>query len=200
MATTAMMIEALVEMRRDPSTASYEHFWILVERFRADLVNQAVAILGDKNDAEDVSQESLCEAFQDLKSLRDPMKVGAWLRSINRCNALNLRRKRQRQKAHAESYESAGAETREEPSDLELVARAVDSLPEPFRAAVVLRFWEKRETPEIALILDVPVGTVKSRLSRADKMLFHKLRRVWGPKESEDANRTDDDDQWGTSS
>ena len=36
MATTAMMIEALVEMRRDPSTATFEHFWILVERFRAD--------------------------------------------------------------------------------------------------------------------------------------------------------------------
>lgn len=179
MATTAMMIEALMEMRTDPSARTHERFWLLVERFRADLVNQAMAILGNQNDAEDVAQESLCEAFQDLSALKDPAKLGAWLRSINRCNALNLRRKRGRMKARHEKLEADGQETRAEPTDLEWVARAVDSLPEHYREAVVLRFWEKRSTEEIALILGIPAGTVKSRLSRADEILFRKLRPVW---------------------
>ena len=185
MATTAMMIEALVELRRDPSTATFEQFWILVERFRADLVNQAVGILGNKSDAEDVAQESLCEAFQDLQALRDPYKVGAWLRSINRCNALNMRRKRNREQARENQQATPDALQREEPTDLELVARAVDSLPEYYREVIVLRFWEKRDNTEIGLILGIPVGTVKSRLSRADDLLFKKLRRVWAPKDHE---------------
>ena len=179
MATTSMMIDALVEMRRDPSAATHERFWILVERFRADLVNQAFALLGNQNDAEDVAQESLCEAFQDLSALRDPWKVGAWLRTINRFNALNLRRKRKREKARVEKLDQPGDAEPETPSDLEEVARAVDALPEPYREVVVLRFWEQRRLEEIALILGIPEGTVKSRLARSDSILFRKLRPMW---------------------
>ena len=87
MATTAMMIEALVAMRHDERGVPVDHFWQLVERFRADLVNQAVAILGDRQDAEDVAQDSLCRAFRCLSQLRDPQKLGSWLRNINRNNA-----------------------------------------------------------------------------------------------------------------
>jgi RNA polymerase sigma factor (sigma-70 family) len=59
--------------------------------------------------------------------------------------------------------------------DEELVVRAVDSLPDPFREVVVLRYWEKFSTEEIAVRLGIPAGTVRSRLTRADGMLARKL-------------------------
>lgn len=52
MPTTAMMIESLIQMRHDPGGVPVDQFWALVERFRADLVNQALAVLGNQNDAE----------------------------------------------------------------------------------------------------------------------------------------------------
>ena len=96
MPTTAMMIDALVAMRHEPGGVQADHFWQLVERFRADLVNQAVALLGNRPDAEDVAQDSLCRAFRCLSQLKDPQKLGSWLRTINRNNALQALRRRQK--------------------------------------------------------------------------------------------------------
>ncbi len=92
MPTTTLMIDALVDLRQAPEGAAQEHFWKLVERFRADLVNQALAILGQQQDAEDIAQESLCQAYQELHTLQNPQRLGVWLRTINRCNALDLLR------------------------------------------------------------------------------------------------------------
>ncbi|MCK6470271.1 MAG: RNA polymerase sigma factor [Planctomycetes bacterium] len=186
MPTTQLMIEALVEMRHDPGGISPEHFWQLVERFRADLVNQAFAILGNQQDAEDVAQESLCQAFQDLSALRDPRALGAWLRSINRHNAVRLVRYR-RQKAEREERLPTGAQPVERgwqqarSSDgqgemLERLVKAIDGLAEEYREVVLFRYWEHLSYEEIAARLGVPLGTVKSRLARADRHLFQRLR------------------------
>jgi RNA polymerase sigma-70 factor (ECF subfamily) len=78
-----------------------------------------------------------------------------------------------------EKLERPSAEAKEAETDLERVARAVDALPDVYREVVVLRFWEKRGTEEISAILAIPQGTVKSRLSRADAILFDKLRPYW---------------------
>lgn len=191
LSTTQVMIQALVELRRQPSALTAEHFWHLVQRFRADLVNQAFAVIGNQEDAEDVAQETLCQAFQDLRSLDDPYKLGIWLRKINRCNALDLYRKRRREKRKVSDRlpkSLAAPETTPTGSNMEvarrlrdedLVARAVESLPEVYRSVVVLRYWEKMSYEEIAERLGVPVGTVRSRLSRADEILEKKLRRLW---------------------
>jgi len=191
MPTTAMMIEALIAMRHEPGGVPADHFWQLVERFRADLVNQSVAILGSLPDAEDTAQESLCLAFRSLSGLKDPRKLGTWLRTINRNNSLQvLRRRRQdplRGGAFLDAEVSAPATTptgtnlesvgRER--TIEMVARAVDALPEGFREVVVLRYWEGMSNDQIAVRLGIPEGTVKSRLARADRILHERLRRLW---------------------
>ncbi|MCZ7644376.1 MAG: RNA polymerase sigma factor [Planctomycetota bacterium] len=193
MPTTAQMIEALVQMRRDPEGVPPDRFWCWVERFRADLVNQALAILGNPADAEDVAQESLCQAFQDLASLQQPQRLGTWLRTINRCNALDLHRKRSRDRRRVAADEhlpgeaaapettptGTNVEQKRRQSKDELVARAVDALPVTFREVVVLRYWEKLTYEQIADRLGVALGTVKSRLARADRLLVARLRRLW---------------------
>jgi RNA polymerase sigma-70 factor (ECF subfamily) len=196
MPTTAMMIEALLDLRNAPGGVEPDQFWQLVERFRADLVNQAFAILGNQEDAEDVAQESLCQTFQELNTLKNPRKLGTWMRTINRCNALDLWRKRKREQSRSAAQnagqEAVAPETTPTGTNLEVarrrrsaeqVARAVDTLPEPFRSVVILRYWEKKSYDEIADWLSIPLGTVKSRMARADHMLVVRLRRLWAEQE-----------------
>ncbi|MCZ7646346.1 MAG: sigma-70 family RNA polymerase sigma factor [Planctomycetota bacterium] len=196
MPTTAMMIEALVAMRHDPGGVPHDHFWQLVERFRADLVNQAVGILGNRPDAEDVAQDSLCIAFRNLGQLQDPLKLGGWLRSINRNNALLMLRRRRVERlqtrgqldaqlpAPATTPTGTKLEAAGRRQTMDKVARAVDSLPEPFREIVVLRYWERLKNPEIAARLGIPEGTVKSRLARADRILVKALHRLWSEEDA----------------
>ncbi len=190
MPTTAMMIEALIALRNDPHGVPADQFWQLVERFRADLVNQAFALLGNQEDAEDVAQAALAKAFRLLSSLKDPHKLGAWLRSINRHTALNVLRARKRSKLRpAEQLEeNAAPQVTASGRDfaavgrattIEHVARAVDALPEHYREPIVLRYWEHLSMEQIAERLGLPEGTVKSRLARADDLLLEKLRRIW---------------------
>src|SRR5476649_1375230 len=66
-----------------------EQYWELVDRYRPELLSQARAITGSAEDAEDVVQETFCEAFRDPQKLADAESIGARLRLINRHNALN---------------------------------------------------------------------------------------------------------------
>ncbi|MBI3827894.1 MAG: sigma-70 family RNA polymerase sigma factor [Planctomycetes bacterium] len=197
MPTTAMMIEALVQHRaKDPTGCAMpaDYFWQLVERFKADLVNQAFAILSNVPDAEDVAQASLCEAFEGLNSLKDPQQLGNWLRQINRRNAVDLLRRRKRDRA---KLERAGQDPMRDTSatggfsrvDLkEIVARAIDALPTELREIVVLRYWEHLSYQDIAARLGLPVGTVKSQLFRSDGLLEQRLRKYVDPAGPSKAN------------
>lgn len=180
MPTTDLMIEQLIRHRADPAGVPLDQFWLLVERFRADLVNQGFAVLGNLQDAEDVAQESLCRAYRDLNRLQDPLKLGIWIRQINRCNALDLRRRRVREKSAKEQTQDPGAATGgfDRVDMREVVARAVDSLPEDLRTVVVFRYWEHLPYQDIADKLGIPLGTVKSQLSRADHLLEQRLSSI----------------------
>ncbi|MCZ7643843.1 MAG: RNA polymerase sigma factor [Planctomycetota bacterium] len=181
MQTTSMMIQALEEMRANPRESRALHFWELVERFRADLVNQAVTYLGNTVDAEDVAQESLCVAFRRLHELREPSKLGNWLRAINRLNCLEARRKKIQARevrpatAEYEALADPAGEADPAAARLEQVAKAIDGLQDLYREVLVLRYWEHLSYAEIAQHLGVPLGTVKTRLARADEMLMRKL-------------------------
>lgn len=196
MQTTAQMIEALVDMRQQPGGVPVEHFWKLVERFRADLVHQACVMLRSQADAEDIAQLSLCEAFQSMHTLRDANKLGIWLRGINRRNALDLLRRRKTAReqrlntgeldtlklpdgAGPRASTPPGGTSSSNPLSMRVsaddVMKAVESLPENFRDAVLLRYMGGLSCDEIAMRLGVPGGTVRSRLCRADAMLIRKL-------------------------
>lgn len=188
MPTTDLMNEALAVMRADPRRTHKLHFWQLVERFRADLVNQAFTHLGNLADAEDVAQESLCLAFRRLDELEDPRKLGNWLRAINRHNCLAARTKRARKReirpatADYEALPTQQNEDRDAASTvLEEVARVIDGLSKPYREVMVLRYWERMRYAEIAERLRIPLGTVKTRLARADAILMERLAPLMSP-------------------
>ncbi len=186
MPTTDLMIEALIQKRKEglaDGEALTDYFWQLVERYRAHLINQAFSILGNQSDAEDVAQESLCEAFQDLTNLKDSRLLVNWLRQINRRNAMDLLRSRKSesnkiQRARKESGILDAVSGGFSKVDIrEAVARAIDHLPEKLREIVVLRYWEHMPYRDLAKRLDIPLGTVKSQLARADTLLEKQLNK-----------------------
>ena len=185
MPTTDLMIEALALHRagnRPGQVAPPDHFWQLVERFRADLINQAFAILAHQADAEDVAQDTLCEAFEGLALLKDPRQLGAWMRQINRRNALDLVR---RKCGDREKVRRAGGGRRAELASggfsclelREVIARSIDSLPDELREVILLRYWEHLSYQEIASRNGLPLGSVKTLLYRADELLEKRLKR-----------------------
>ncbi len=182
MSTTASIQLALQTTGSNAGRGTSEAYTTLVQRYRGELVNQALAILGSLEDAEDVVQESFCELFRSPKGLAEVRSLGALLRSINRANALNRLRDRRREagkqgRKHAEAPERFA--TTGGFSMLELrdsVAKAIESLPEHLRVVVALRYWEHLSYQEIAQRLQLPEGTVGRQLYEASMGLFERLK------------------------
>jgi RNA polymerase sigma-70 factor (ECF subfamily) len=169
--------ERLVEQaRRGDSTA----FVALIEERQAAMTRVAMAILGNRPDAEDALQDALTSLWCQLPRLRDTSRFEAWADRIlvNAC-LLVLRRRRRRGVREIASpgstvnLEPAGAPASLEDTsvDRDAFRRAFETLDGDARALIVLRHLEDRSISEIAAILGIPDGTVKSRLFSARRAL-----------------------------
>jgi RNA polymerase sigma-70 factor (ECF subfamily) len=138
----------------------------------------ARAIVADDADAEDLVQEASLIAWRKHRSLRDPGRLEAWFDRI----VINLCRDRLRRRHTARTVERStwpvddhvavpGEDTRD---DLDLDA-ALDALDVEHRIVVLLRYWQDRTVDDIAARLDIPPGTVKSRLHYALRQLRERL-------------------------
>lgn len=144
----------------------------------------AQGVLRNAADAEDVAQEALLKAFRSFHRLRDPQKFRAWLVRITFRMALDRRRSAKRREKRETQWSMP--ELRPSPPTAEDLAassefqirleRAMEELPEKFRLALLLAAIQGYTLEEVAGMLSVPVGTVKSRLFLARKQLAEKLR------------------------
>jgi RNA polymerase sigma-70 factor (ECF subfamily) len=143
----------------------------------------ALAVLRRREDAEDVAQDAFVRAHRSFASLRDRDRFRAWLvRTAFRLALDRQRSERRRSRREdaaaveapllAESVEEAAAraETRAR------VAEAVDALPEKLRVVTVLAAIQEQDVASVARLLELPEGTVKSRLHLARKALAERLR------------------------
>lgn len=154
-----------------------------------DLVYRvALRFVGERDAAEDLVQQTMLKAYRAWDQYRVGTNIRAWLLTILRNEVFigHRRRKRARHVLDTRRIEGVTVFDRKQEADPEgqffhrfvddEVVRAVDSLPVEYREAVVLRYVESLSYAEIAEIAGVPVGTVKSRLSRGRKMLRERLR------------------------
>jgi RNA polymerase sigma-70 factor (ECF subfamily) len=138
-------------------------------------------VLHSDSDAEDAIQDAVMAAWKQWRQLRDVTKFDAWFDRIlvNRCRDRLRRVERTRT---SDLSDELGRETRDfERLELRIdIGRAFEALNADQRVAVVLRYWSDLSVDEIAYRMNVPAGTVKSRLHHAMARLRSELGRAEG--------------------
>ncbi len=184
----------LVTELQDGSDAAFE--W-LVTHYHAAIYNLVLGMLGDSADAADTTQEVFLKAFRGIRGFRRSSSLKTWLYRITIREALNQRRWWWRHRRQQTSIDVEG-NNGQAPLDLEdlsatpfdqfaaqevqaLVRRALQAVPEAFRSAVILRDLEGLPYEEVAEVLDVSVGTVKSRILRGRRALREILEPLLTP-------------------
>lgn len=164
------------------SRAGEMEFAALVRQHQAMVFSIAWHLLRDRAVAEELAQEVFLSLHQHLATLESPEHILFWLRRVTTNRALDVaRRKLRRPMVSLEDAPEPVAVTA--PADPMLgsaLRKLVSALPEKARAIVVLRYQEDMDPTEIAGILNIPVGTVKSQLQRALALLREKLTRRLG--------------------
>lgn len=163
-------------------------FGQLVQRYQDRLYNTMVHVVGHQEDARDVVQEAFVQAFLKLDSFRQESAFYTWLYRI----AFHLAANRARRRHPTLSVEQVRETCNQEPLDRQAgpverleqeecqrqVRQAIASLDEEYRAVLVLREMDGCCYEEIAQMLELPIGTVRSRLHRARLQLREQLKEV----------------------
>lgn len=156
-----------------------ERFFALYKPEQGRLYRTAWAILGNEADAGDAMQEATIRAYRAFDQLKGgAVAFPAWMRRILVNTCTQILRKRMRV-IPVERPEDLTEEQMAPEMDIPLgseVWEAVKALDERYRAVVVLRFLNDMQLEDIATALDIPLGTVKSRLHTALKLLKGKLQ------------------------
>ncbi len=158
----------------------------LLERFRRPVFSLIYRMIGDREQAEDLAQEAFVKAFNNLDSYNPNYRFSSWLFKIANNHAIDhLRRARlptvsihgspHAVNAEREEETRIVLEAHDESPEQEIMAlelgseieQAIARLRPEYRTAVILRHVESRAYEEIAEIMDVPIGTVKTFLHRA---------------------------------
>lgn len=141
----------------------------------------AYAVLRHREDAEDVAQDAFARAYRRFDQLRDRHRFRAWLTrmtwrlAIDRWRADHRRRARELTTA-GDQIEATTEDVVSARERSAIVWRAIDALPDKLRIVVVLAAIEGHDVKEVARLLEIPEGTVKSRLFAARKTLADRLR------------------------
>lgn len=145
-------------------------------------VRVAYSVLRNQSDAEDVAQEAFVRAHRSFAALRDREKFRAWLTRMTWRLALDWKRGRRRRGAREEAVarlSSVFGDAEHEAIETDRSRRlwtAIDDLPDRLRMVVVLAAIEGHGTKDVAALLGIPDGTVKSRLFDAKRQLLERLR------------------------
>jgi RNA polymerase sigma-70 factor (ECF subfamily) len=172
----------LVKQTLCGNTAAYNG---LVQRYQRQVYNLAYRMLGNAEDAGDLVQETFIRAYNALPSFRQDASFLTWLykiaidqlrsRKAKGALSLNVELEEGREPA-ADPRASAPEETVVREAVQDIVQDAVLTLPEKYRIVVVMRHLQDMSVDEIARVLDMPTGTVKTHLFRAREMLRERLR------------------------
>jgi RNA polymerase sigma-70 factor (ECF subfamily) len=172
--------------------------WTVEELFDAyylALYRYAYRLAGSEADAQDLTQETFCKAQQQLRQLRDPDRAKQWLYSILRNAYLHKIRADKNHRLVSLDHVGdlpqppPGPDTEVEPDRLQ---QALNDLREEFRTPIILFYFEEFSYRDIAAEMDLPLGTVMSRLARAKAYLRDRLQTVAPPSPAVPPRRVSD--------
>ena len=163
----------------------------LVNRYKDKLINFIFNYLGDLESSEDVVQETMIKLHQKKHYYKEIAKFSTWLYTIAKNLANTELRKRKQRKTTLLSQFSKDDKTYELPSNdpepgqeiqtdivNKIIRNAVDQLSEKFKVVIVLRDIQGLSYEDISEIINVPIGTVKSRINRARLQLQVELKHL----------------------
>ncbi|MFP3414004.1 sigma-70 family RNA polymerase sigma factor [Bacillus sp. SIMBA_074] len=170
------LYKMIVKEETDVSLAkkgNHEAFMTLIHTEKVKMYRIAKAMLRDETNIEDAMQATILEAYENIKKLKKEEFFQTWLIRIliNECN--NIIRSYNKVIVIEDHDSNMVAFDRYEDIDL---CNAIQSLTEELRAVTVLYYYEDMNQESIATLLEIPKGTVKSRLSRAREQLEERLK------------------------
>ncbi len=179
------MVDANLAVRSRSDAAIDELYWVarcrlgdenalgmVIARHRNRLVRTASNLLRDRHEAEDVSQEAFLKAFREIHRLRDDKAFSGFLYRIcvRLCmDRLRLKRAEPSEFDSVQPHEGGSVENRV------VIEKVLNQLPTELRTTLVLREVEQLSYEEVAEVMHVPIGTVRSRLHTARE----RFRRIW---------------------
>jgi RNA polymerase sigma-70 factor, ECF subfamily len=187
-------MEALIKKRiKQVIKGDQDAFAEIVEIYSNSIFQLGYRMLGNRHEAEDIAQEAFIRAYVNIKSFNQDLKFSTWLFRIatNLCID-RIRKKKPDYYLDAEvsgtdgltmysqlSSNSPLPENELESLELhETVQKEILKLPEKYRSVIVLKYMEELSLNEISEILDMPLGTVKTRIHRGREALRQQLRYV----------------------
>ena len=159
----------------------------LVDRYKERLFNFVLRYFNNREQAEDVVQETLIKLYTHASYYKNVAKFSTWIFTIAKNNALTELRKNKRKRTESlwtddgnpidlnSKEQSLDRQTHNEFA-INQLNKFLDEIPENFRMAVVLRDFQELSYDEISKILEIPIGTIKSRINRGRIQLAEKMK------------------------
>lgn len=178
---TNWFMEADVTMAQAPDQTMDREFEARLAESSTLAFRVAYGVLRHREDAEDVAQEAFAKAYRSFRKLRERDRFRAWLVRITWRMAINRQRSERRrivrEQAPVEIQSSLTAADNLVASERSVrLWKAIDALPDKLRVVTVLAGIEEHDIREVALLLRLPEGTVKSRLFLARQRLKELLQ------------------------
>ena len=159
----------------------------LVKRYKDRLLNFVLRYFNNVEQAEDVVQDTLIKLYTHAIYYKNVAKFSTWIFTIAKNNALTELRKNKRKKTDSlwtDDGQVIDINSKEESLDskvqneiaIDQLNKFLDEIPENFRMAVVLRDFQELSYEEISKILEIPIGTIKSRINRGRIQLAKKMK------------------------
>jgi RNA polymerase sigma-70 factor, ECF subfamily len=187
-------MEALVKKRiKQVIKGDQNAFGDVIDIYKDKVFQICYRMLGNRHEAEDISQEAFLRAYVNINRFNMDLKFSTWLYRIatNLCID-RIRKKKPDYYLDAEvpgtdglnMYSQISSDSRLPEEDVEslelqaVIQREISKLPEKYRSVIVLKYIEELSLNEISEILELPLGTVKTRIHRGREALRKQLRHV----------------------
>lgn len=173
---------------RETQKGNKKSFELLIIKYEKQIFNLIFRFTSDKETVQDLAQETFLKAFRAINNFKGKSTFYTWLRRIAINNSINHLQSRKDytsldQDSDNSQIRNLSDERFETPEKMILlkersliVRKTLESLPEQFRSILIMREFEDMSYEEIAEVLQSPVGTVRSRLFHARRILKEKLQ------------------------
>lgn len=179
-----------MDLITDTLNGNHESFTMLVNRYYASLYWVIYRIVGNSTDADDLTSESLVKAYESLSSYSNKYAFSTWLHTIGSNRAIDFVRNRNKQPNPINNPTSTEEDimTPSIESDLsaednmirletnEIIANVVDELKPFHRLLIDMRYFKNMSYEEISKKLNKPIGTIKTGLFRARRILYNLMK------------------------